>query len=97
MPKTSNIWNLRNIDINRLADFIWRFALILYGFKFIADIIGSILYIYTMSEPAMSDHKSAALGGSVAYFSTAISMLLQLLAARFAIEIGVRLLGKSPS
>lgn len=90
----SNIWNLGLTNVDRLGHLVWRFALILYGSKFMADITASVLYIYTVNEPAMSAHRPLGYGASVGEFSAAISMLLQLLGARFAIEIGVRLLGR---
>lgn len=91
MQKISKVWHLRGVDIECLASFVWKTALILFGLKFIFDIAASILYIYALTEPGMNAHKFTGFDASVGVLSTAATTILQLLAARFAIEVALRL------
>ena len=97
MQKISNVLVLRRGDIARLANFVWRAALILFGLKFIIAIVASILFVCALREPGMEAHRYSAFGGSIAELSSAATILLQLLAVRFAVEVGVRLVGEQKS
>ncbi|MGX5803693.1 hypothetical protein ACWGS9_20955 [Bradyrhizobium sp. Arg314] len=91
MQKISNAWNLREIDVKKLASFAWKAALILFGLKFISDVVALILYVYASTDPLLKGHRSAGFGAAVAELSTAATMLLQLLAWRLAIEVALHL------
>ncbi|MER8965664.1 hypothetical protein NKI25_08055 [Mesorhizobium sp. M0808] len=92
---TSNVWNLKRVDLDRISSIIWRIALLLFGLKFILDIVASVLFIYTLGVPGMDAHKGTVLGAVLGELSTAVTMLLQLLAWRFALEVGLRLAGEA--
>ena len=94
MGKISNVWFLRRSDMDKLAAFVWRMALIFFGIKFVATIIASILFIYASTEPGMKPHRFTAFDASIGELSTAATLVLQLLAVRFVLEVSLRLVGE---
>lgn len=94
MRNISDVWSLRRSDMERLAAFVWRMALIFFGAKIVLSTIASILYIYALTEPGMQAHKFAALSASAGELSTVATLILQLLAVRFVLEVGLRLVGE---
>jgi hypothetical protein len=91
MQKILTLWHLRQIDLKRLASFVWKTAVVIFGLQFILDLVASILYIYAFTEPALSSHRLSGFDAPLAELSGAATMLLQLLATRFAIGVALRL------
>ena len=94
MRDMSKVWSLPCSDMEKLAAFVWRMALIFFGAKIVLSTIASILYIYASTEPGMQAHKFTAFGASVGELSTVATLILQLLAFRFVLEVGLHLVGE---
>lgn len=94
MRSILNIWNLQSVDIERLANFVWKATFVIFGTRFILDLAASILWIYVSREPVMNTHKWTGFDASLSQLSAAMTLMLQLVGARFAIEVGLRLTGK---
>lgn len=87
----SRVWVLRPFDAERLANLIWRMALILFGLRIILEFVAAILWL-SLRDVGM-EHANIA-GLTLAYNGvvTVANLVLQLLAIRFLIEVGLRVL-----
>ena len=95
MRRIPNIWNLRRVDIERLANFVWKTAVVLLGIRFVSNLVASVLFIYAVREPGMNAHKWTGFDASLSELSSALTLVLELVGLRFAIEVGLRLAGET--
>lgn len=94
MGKISNVWFLRSSDMEKFANFVWRISLVFFGIKFVMTIVASILFIYAFTEPGMETHKFTGLSASASELMTSVTLVLQLVAVRFVLEVSLRLVGE---